>query len=410
MKKTILTGLSFLLVCVSAQAEVIQSVSFNPARFGQYERLKISEQATLKGGLSAQSMRVNAAGTVTLTQTPSSGQGRLAYDILKLDAARGYSSWGSSFPSTPTLDFPSTCFSSLESCVNSTDTGALNVKFQEGSARFVAPSGYSSAPSSRINQITTAADILRLEAVYATIQGKLNVTGNGSYSFRNVSSPSTPLRLAGNWITLPSQGGGPTNGTLKWEERKTVRYADRGGDTVYVLALKGTANCNKTCPDKACPNGKSGKITYKLNPSTCTCEEVSNPCGYKYVLQGEVQIDYEEVVRFPSYSQRCNLADYTSFCSQNFLNPISIAQKLQEKNYRVDHQAAAGGACSTKGEIVFNPSDIFCFTPSCLQSGKRPTYDSTTRSWCITAVNNTPSASGNCNVTVLMHGRPYKCE
>ena len=56
MKNIIITGLSLLLVGVSAQAEVIQSVNFNPARFGQYERLKVSEQANFKGGLKAKSM------------------------------------------------------------------------------------------------------------------------------------------------------------------------------------------------------------------------------------------------------------------------------------------------------------------------------------------------------------------
>ena len=231
MKKAIITGLSFLLICVSAQAEVIQSVNFNPARFGQYERLKISEQATLKGGLSANAMRVQSGGTVTLTASPSAGQDRLAYDIIKLDASYGAKSLGSSFPANPTLDFPNTCFSSLGNCANETNTGALEVYFQEGKARFLAPRNYP-APTSHINQITSAANVLRLQAVYATIQGKLNVTGSGEYSFKDLSSAQTPLRLAGNWIPLPSQGGGPTNGTLKWEERKSVKYAGHGGDTV----------------------------------------------------------------------------------------------------------------------------------------------------------------------------------
>ena len=408
MKNIIITGLSLLLVGVSAQAEVIQSVNFNPARFGQYERLKVSEQANLKGGLKAKSMQVQSAGTIDLNATPSTGQVNLAYLITKLDGTLGHSHVGNDFPATPTLVFPATCFSSREHCVETTSVGLLQVAFMNGAARFQAPRSYTVAPESRIKQITTPSDSLRLDAVYANIHGKLNVSGNWGYTFRNIS-PKTPLRLAGNWIPLPSASDAPTGGTLEWQPRKTVKYASKGGDTVRVLALKGgTDSCNKTCPPKACPNGKSGTITYKLNKTTCTCEEVSNPCGYKYVLQGEEIIEYEEVVRFPS-SGSCGLADYTSFCSQNFLKPISIAQKLQEKDYRVDHQAAAGRACSTKGEIVFNPSDIFCFTPSCLQSGKRPTYDSSTKSWCITAVS-TPSASYNCNVSVLMRGRPYKCE
>ena len=279
MKNIIITGLSLLLVGVSAQAEVIQSVNFNPARFGQFERLKVSEKATLKGGLKAQSMRVHSAGTINLEETPSAEQGRLAYDIIKLDGSNGYYSLGSSFPDNPTLSFPSTCFSSMENCVDSTNTGALKVAFSDGKARFHAPNNYSDNPSSRIRQITTNANLLRLEALYATIQGELNVTGNGGYTFRNGAS-DTPLRLAGNWIPLPSASGAPTGSTLTWETRKTVKYANRGGEQVRVLVLKGqnTSSCNKTCHDGNCPGGYTGKITYRLNTTTCSCEVASNTC------------------------------------------------------------------------------------------------------------------------------------
>lgn len=279
MKNIIITGLSLLLVGVSAQAEVIQSVNFNPARFGQYERLKVSEKATLKGGLKAQSMRVHSAGTINLEETPSAEQGRLAYDIIKLDGSNGYYSLDSSFPEKPTLSFPSTCFSSMENCVDSTNTGALKVAFSDGKARFHAPNNYSDNPSSRIRQITTNANLLRLEALYATIQGELNVTGNGGYTFRNGAS-DTPLRLAGNWIPLPSASGAPTGSTLTWETRKTVKYANRGGEQVRVLVLKGknTSSCNKTCHDGNCPGGYTGKITYRLNTTTCSCEVASNTC------------------------------------------------------------------------------------------------------------------------------------
>ncbi len=358
MKKLLTTGLCLTLASIGG-AEVIRSVNFNPARFGQYERLKISEQATLKGGLSAQSMRVNAAGTVTLTQTPSGGQGRLAYDILKLDAARGYSSWGSSFPSTPTLDFPSTCFSSLETCVDSTNTGALNVKFQEGSARFVAPSGYSSAPSSRINQITTPANILRLEAVYATIQGKLNVTGSGDYSFRNVSSPSTPLRLAGNWIPLPSQGGGPTNGTLKWEERKTVRYADRGGDTVYVLALKGGKATDDTemCKEEV-GTGRYAWVQTGADVGECTAQRgcgnaddprCKRPCNKTYA--GLKCVKY-------SPSGSIHLGDtYTKISSE--CKEVKTIRLVPCSNHSTCTNTAQKGKCESCGG-TWNSSKCLC--------------------------------------------------
>ena len=286
MKKILTTGLCLALASIGG-AEVIQSVNFNPARFGQYERLKISEKANLKGGLKANSMQVQSAGTIDLNATPSTDQGNLAYLITKLDGTLGHSHVGNDFPATPTLVFPATCFSSLESCVTATATGTLNVKFQKGAARFQAPSSYTAAPESRIKQITTEANRLRLEAVYANIHGKLNVTGNGGYTYRNRDlnrNAHTPMRLAGNWIPLPSASGAPTGGTLEWQTRKTVKYAskggDKGGDTVRVLALKGkkSVSCNKTCRDGNCPSGYTGKITYRLNTTTCSCEVASNTC------------------------------------------------------------------------------------------------------------------------------------
>ena len=284
MKKILTTGLCLALASIGG-AEVIQSVNFNPARFGQYERLKVSEQANFKGGLKAKSMQVQSAGTIELNETPSTDQGNLAYFITKLDGTLGHSHVGNDFPSTPTLEFPATCFSSREHCVETTSVGLLQVAFMNGAARFQAPSSYTTAPESRIKQITTEANRLRLEAVYANINGMLHVSGNEGYTYRNRDlnrNAHTPMRLAGNWIPLPSASGAPTGGTLEWQTRKTVKYASSGGggDKVVVLALKGkkSVSCNKTCHDGNCPSGYTGKITYRLNTTTCSCEVASNTC------------------------------------------------------------------------------------------------------------------------------------
>ena len=265
MKKILTTGLCLALASIGG-AEVIQSVNFNPARFGQYERLKVSEQANFKGGLKAKSMQVQSAGTVELNETPSTDQGNLAYLITKLDGTLGHSHVGNDFPSTPTLEFPATCFSSAENCVGSTGVGLLQVAFMNGAARFQAPSSYTVAPESRIKQITTKANRLRLEAVYANINGRLHVSGNEGYTFRNIS-PKTPLRLAGNWIPLPSASDAPTGGTLEWQTRKTVKYGSSGGgDKVRVLALKGGTH---TTPPPSKPKGcKKGDIK-KCGDSPC---------------------------------------------------------------------------------------------------------------------------------------------
>ena len=310
MKKILTTGLCLALASIGG-AEVIQSVNFNPARFGQYERLKVSEQANLKGGLKAKSMQVQSSGTIDLNATPSTDQGNLAYLITKLDGTLGHSHVGDDFPATPTLVFPATCFSSLESCVTATATGTLNVKFQNGAARFQAPSSYTTAPESRIKQITTEANRLRLEAVYANINGRLHVSGNEGYTYRNRDlnrNAHTPMRLAGNWIPLPSASGAPTGGTLEWQQRKTVKYASSGGDKVVVLALKGkkSVSCNKTCHDGTCPTGYTGKITYRLNTTTCSCEVASNTCKPKNEKKEKYEWVSVQSGTVPGYQQIMN--------------------------------------------------------------------------------------------------------
>lgn len=270
MKKILTTGLCLALASIGG-AEVIQSVNFNPARFGQYERLKVSEQANFKGGLKAKSMQVQSAGTIDLNATPSTDQGNLAYLITKLDGTLGHSHVGNDFPSTPTLEFPATCFSSAENCVGSTGVGLLQVAFMNGAARFQAPSSYTTAPESRIKQITTPSDRLRLDAVYANIHGKLDVSGDGYYSFKDLSSAPTPMRLAGNWIPLPSASGAPTNGTLEWQTRKTVKYASNGGDKVRVLALKGGKHTTPPAKPGDCKKGDIKKCGDSPCKATRTC-------------------------------------------------------------------------------------------------------------------------------------------
>ena len=345
MKNIIITGLSLLLVGVSAQAEVIQSVNFNPARFGQYERLKVSEQANFKGGLKAKSMQVQSSGTIDLNATPSTDQGNLAYLITKLDGTLGHSHVGDDFPSTPTLVFPATCFSSAENCVGSTGVGLLQVAFMNGAARFQAPSSYTTAPESRIKQITTEANRLRLEAVYANINGRLHVSGNEGYTYRNRDlnrNAHTPMRLAGNWIPLPSASGAPTGGTLEWQTRKTVKYASsgEGGDKVRVLALKGkkSVSCNKTCRDGNCPSGYTGKITYRLNTITCSCEVASNTCKpngtYRWIAHANgnipacvncgLSVDNCRRGRTPNGSTITTIPGYNVPCSSTTCNASTL--------------------------------------------------------------------------------------
>ena len=302
MKKILTTGLCLALASIGG-AEVIQSVNFNPARFGQYERLKVSEQANFKGGLKAKSMQVQSSGTIDLNATPSTDQGNLAYLITKLDGTLGHSHVGNDFPSTPTLEFPATCFSSAENCVGSTGVGLLQVAFMNGAARFQAPSSYTTAPESRIKQITTPSDRLRLDAVYANIHGKLNVSGNEGYTFRKIS-PKTPLRLAGNWIPLPSANGAPTGGTLEWQTRKTVKYTSKGGDTVRVLALKGGEHTTPPAKPGDCKKGDIKKCGDSPCKATKTC------------LDGGFWDSCERGTMYPGHDAYCTTSGRAMYCGE----------------------------------------------------------------------------------------------
>ena len=56
-------------MCRLRGAEVIDSVSFNPARLGRYETLKVSDQLTTKGGIEANAVTVQSGGTVSVNNT-----------------------------------------------------------------------------------------------------------------------------------------------------------------------------------------------------------------------------------------------------------------------------------------------------------------------------------------------------
>lgn len=354
MKKLFITGLMVAAMpCAVLQAEVIQTINFNPARLGQYERLKVSEKATFQGGLTAQSMQVRSGGTVSINESNS---GALAYDIPLLDGRKGAQSDDvvNNFPAEPTLDFPGTCFSSLENCVGSNTTGNLNVKFNGGAASFKGPAGYND-PASRINQITTDANRLRLESVYATVKGKLNITGAGTYSFRNLNA-STPLRLAGNWVPLPSTDGVGAK-TLKWETRKTVKHPDKGGESVKILVLDGSGGGGKppTCTPQACsaqpcPSGQTGQINYTWNQSQCKCVESSRTCqnassgGGKYKLIATTGGQMLGMGSFTS-GQTCPY-------SIKHRNDVSISACKG-----VGTTVREGDACTIIGQICYNGAD-----------------------------------------------------
>ena len=66
MKKLFYVLPGLCLFASGAAAEAIDSVSFNPARLGRYETLKVSDQLTTKGGIEANAVTVQSGGTVSV--------------------------------------------------------------------------------------------------------------------------------------------------------------------------------------------------------------------------------------------------------------------------------------------------------------------------------------------------------
>lgn len=71
MKTFAIALLGLLCAAPCARAELLDTVTFNPARLGQYERLKVSDALTSPGGVQTQSLTVSSSGTVSVDNAGS---------------------------------------------------------------------------------------------------------------------------------------------------------------------------------------------------------------------------------------------------------------------------------------------------------------------------------------------------
>lgn len=241
MKNKIAILFGIILCAASAPAEVVESVSYNPSRLGQFERLKISDRLNAPGGVQSSRLTVRANNRVTMQ---NAGNYQLDY----------------AFPSGK-VSMPAAQF----------EAATLNTRGGEGE--------FSRAGSDYTSTIgTLQGDLVRLKANVLRVN-QINVRGTPAASYDGNSIQGLVLGL--NDIPNPSSTGACT---LKWVERR----ADDGNKyQVLATVCKGqTPSCNKTCSTnftlnpntcececkKTCPSGK------KLNPSTCTCVSEGQWC------------------------------------------------------------------------------------------------------------------------------------
>ena len=226
MKKLwyILPGLCFLASW--SVAETIESVTFNPARLGRYESLKVSDNLTTKGGINAQSVTVQSAGTVDIDNSGN-------YQADSVDVMGK-------------ISMPSTRFvtPNLES---------------KGTASFV---NKSSSASSEIADLNAA---VRLKANVLKL-GTTVVSGASAIDYDGDSASG--LTLGNNKIPVPASSC--TN--LQWVSRvaddgnayKVLAFGSCGAEeeddctTLYGPWRPGLATMRDTC------NGDS------VNPFSCT--------------------------------------------------------------------------------------------------------------------------------------------
>ena len=237
MKNKIAILFGIILCAASAPAEVVESVSYNPSRLGQFERLKISDQLNAPGGVQSSRLTVRTNNRVTVQ---NAGNYQLDYALP------------SGKVSMPAAQF---------------EAATLNTRGGEGE--------FSREGSDYTSTIgTLQGDLVRLKANVLRVN-QINVRGTPAASYDGDSIQGLVLGL--NDIPNPSSTG---NCTLRWVERK----AD-DGNKYQVLA---TSCALPGIKPPACPNTCARGFTQnkyncececkatcssgqKLNSSTCLC-------------------------------------------------------------------------------------------------------------------------------------------
>ena len=234
-----------LLLCVPfAGAEVIDSVSFNPARLGRYETLKVSDQLTTKGGIEANAVTVQSGGTVSVNNA-----GNYKFPVTEVLGS---------------VDMKSTDFEAVT--LNSRGTASFENKSR-------------SAESMITTLNTSTAD------VRANILDLTNVTVP--------DEDENSLRLGENNIPRPASVGLDNCSNLTWVERTT--------DDNYKYKVLAFGSCKGEEPEKpATVNPNQAKCctdNQTWNGTKCVAKECPTPthyppaCGSCYFYYNNIKIN-----------------------------------------------------------------------------------------------------------------------
>ena len=248
MKKIFYVLPGLCLFASGAAAEAIDSVSFNPARLGRYETLKVSDQLTTKGGIEANAVTVQSGGTVSVNNA-----GNYKFPVTEVLGS---------------VDMKSTDFEAVT--LNSRGTASFENK--------------SSSAESKITTLNTS-----------TADVRANILDLTSVTVPDEDENS--LRLGENDIPRPASVGLDNCSNLTWVERTA--------DDNYkykVLAFGSCAGGETETPE--CLGDCSGGPIWK----DCTQQNGGEAWCYKYDWDKE-NCKFVKSADNPSWGVRCPALD-----------------------------------------------------------------------------------------------------
>ena len=252
MKKLFYVLPGLCLFASGAAAEAIDSVSFNPARLGRYETLKVSDQLTTKGGIDANAVTVQSGGTVSVNN------------------AGNYK-----FPATEVLG-------SVE--MKSTDFKADTLN-SRGTASF---ENKSSSAESMITTLNTSTADVRANILDLA---KVSIPEGGSFV------------LGENNIPRPASVGLDNCSNLTWVERTT--------DDNYKYKVLAFGSCaGEQEEEQECVGECAGGPIWK----DCTLQNGGEAWCYKYNWDEE-NCKYVRASDNPSWGVRCPALDGMAMAS-----------------------------------------------------------------------------------------------
>ena len=252
----------FMLVSVACYGEIISEVRFNPSRMGEYDYLKVSQKATLAGGLNVtDEFNIQSASEVIMYLGDSAATHFQVNDKVIGDA-------------DSTIDMTSAVFKKSAGGVID------NVVLYGGIGEFNgALSNNPSTANKVVGANTTGGEVL-LQKAETFSGGKVTITGEDtSKKLLHDGGSTKGFLLAGVDIPTPVDAGldgasSISDCELAWEKRTLAGSSDR----VQVLALKCDTVSGTDGPGGGSGGGGGSSSPCSVN-QTRSVHIGPSPCG-----------------------------------------------------------------------------------------------------------------------------------